>query len=469
MRRRDFARWMGSSALAVPFLELFERDGKAAAAPNRSKFVVFLYTPNGVNQKAFWPSASATPTPATPFALSPILSPFQGLEDKMLILGPQMNGATPRNGTGLAYAANPPQHQAPVTLSARTGNLPYVDQASAVNKVDGPSIDQVIADALKATAPTAFSSLNFGVHPVGGSTPSDIHFDKNGASLKRMSSADEAWNRVFGASLPGGDPAAAEKAARELRKHTAVSDFLHKRFGTIRSELSPHDRLVMDRHLDSLRTFEDRKAKLLMSGAGQMGACSPPARAAVPTDPTSIRTGADTEKLAPFFMDIIAAALACDLTRVASLSWGYPGGGGEGGLRMPWLGFTDAFHGVSHHGGNATALDKYQKISTWIASQVAGLMKRLAAIPLAGGTLLDQTTIYWFNRHGEGDAHSNWGLPNLLLGGTGGYFKMGRHLQLPATSPTKVLISIANAMDVEPGPFGKGAYQDSAPLSGLTA
>jgi hypothetical protein len=54
-------------------------------------------------------------------------------------------------------------------------------------------------------------------------------------------------------------------------------------------------------------------------------------------------------------------------------------------------------------------------MSNWIAGQVAGLMDRLAAIPSATGTgtLLDETTIYWFNRHGDGDSHANFALPNV--------------------------------------------------------
>jgi hypothetical protein len=56
----------------------------------------------------------------------------------------------------------------------------------------------------------------------------------------------------------------------------------------------------------------------------------------------------------------------------------------------------------------------------------------------------------------------------VLLGGAGGYFKMGRYLQLPATNPTKVLISIANAMGVNVTTFGKDIYKDTAALSGLT-
>jgi hypothetical protein len=168
-------------------------------------------------------------------------------------------------------------------------------------------------------------------------------------------------------------------------------------------------------------------------------------------------------------MDMIATAFQCNMTKVASVTFGYPGGGDAGGLRMPWLGFNDPLHLVSHHGGDATKLDKYQKMSTWVAGEVASLMDRLAAIPSAtgSGTMLDETTIYWFNRHGDGDSHANFALPNVILGGTGGYFKMGRWLQLPKTNPTQVLISLANAMGVNVPTFGEMGLAATSPLAGL--
>jgi Protein of unknown function (DUF1552) len=468
--RRDLLRSIGAAALALPALELFGRDAWAQAATKKSKYIVFCYTPDGVNQGAFWPSGNTTS-----FTLSSILKPFEAYKDKMLILGPQMNGSSPAANTGLKYISTVMQHQAPVTLTARSGHscsgqfcdhgtlgLSYLPQSTAVNKMDGPSIDQVIAKVVQGDS--TFGSINLGLHPVGGDTPSDINFREDGTALKRLSSADEAWTQIFGTSTgamtPGVSPA---------HKLSAVTDFLNARFTSLRPALSATDRTTLDAHLAALRTYEARATTRLVT-APTSAACSNPTRAAVKTDADSIRTGADTETLSPFFMDMITTAFSCNLTKVASVTFGYPGGGGSGGLRMPWLGFTDPLHFVSHHGGNATLLDKYQKMSNWIAGQIAGLMQRLAAIPSATGTgtLLDETTIYWFNRHGEGNAHTNYALPNVILGGTGGYFKMGRWLQLPATNPTKVLISLANSMGVDVPKFGETAYQDSSPLAGLT-
>jgi hypothetical protein len=472
IRRRDLVRLIGGAALFLPGLELFEREARAQTTPKRSKFAVFCYTPNGVNQNAFWPTGTTTS-----FTLSSTLRPFEPYKDKMLLLGPQMNGAAPRQDTGLAYISATPQHQAPVTLAARAGHsctgqfcvgtlgLSYLNQETANNQIDGPSIDQVIAKAVKGDS--TFASLNFGMHPIGGDTPSDINFREDGTSLERLAGADEAWTHVFGNPTTDGGT-----APSPLKKLDAVTNFLHARFETLRPALSAADRDTLDAHLTALRTYEERQ-RARLTGLGDPGnmACTNPMRATVRTDADSIRTGADTETLSPFFMDIITTAFACNLTKVASVTFGYPGGGDAGGLRMPWLGFSDPLHFVSHHAGNAEKLDRYARMNAWVAGQVAGLMRRLSAMPSATGTgtLLDETTIYWFNRHGDGDIHANFALPNIILGGTGGYFQMGRWLQLPATNPTQVLISIANAMGVDVPTFGEPSYAASAPLSGLIA
>jgi hypothetical protein len=258
-------------------------------------------------------------------------------------------------------------------------------------------------------------------------------------------------------------------SATPLNKMNAVTDFLHSQFSELRPTLSAADQKTLDSHLSAMSVYEARVKKRLQGGTGPVSAaCSTPTRRAVTGD---ARTGSDTETLCPFFMDMVATAFQCNLTKVASVSFGYPGGGDAGGLRMPWLGFTDPLHFVSHHGGNADKLDKYRKMSTWIAGQIAGLMDRLAAIPSAtgSGTLLDETTIYWFNRHGDGDSHANFALPNVILGGTGGYFQMGRWLQMPSTNPTQVLISLANAMGVDVPTFGETGLMATSPLAGLAA
>jgi hypothetical protein len=466
MHRRDFVQLIGGAAAALPFLELFEHEARAQITGKKSRYVVFIYTNDGVNNPQFWPT-SADPTS------SPTLKSLAPYKDKVLVLGPKLSGTAPMADTGLTYNTKPAQHRANVCITGSKVGLPLnADQVHAVNKIDGPSLDWTLGQALAkqdGTNKALFDNICLGIHPVGGDTPSEISFDGAGNPLTRYTGAADVTAKIFGGMTAGG-PVNAAGAAADLRKQTAISDFLNARFGALKTELSPFDRDVVDRHLTSLRTYEDRKARILSMQSNPNAACKPPASAMVPTDDNSVRTGADTQFLAPFFMQTLVTAFNCNITRVGTVSFGYPGGGGEGGLRMPWLGFNDAQHSVSHHGGGAEKLRKYGLMNAWTISQVKFLMDQLAAVPIpTGGTLLDQTTIYFFNRHGDGNGHTNFALPNMILGGTGGYFKTGQVLALPKTSPTEPLISIANAMGVDLPTFGSGAYVATNPLAGITA
>jgi hypothetical protein len=456
--RRDLMRLLGSAALALPALELF--GGRARAVEGRARFAVFIYTPDGAVLDDYFPRPGQS---ERDFTFSPILEPLAAHREKLLILGPRWSGSQRVADTGLCFADKPKQHQAPPTLTANPMDLPMRPQEGIVNQITSPSIDQVIAMAVQGES--RFSSLNFGLHPIGGQTPSDINYDANGTPLRRMESASEAWDRVLGGIVDTGDPAALAAVERSLRREAVLSDFLHGRFAALRPGLGKADRATLDRHLSSLRTFEQRRADQLTAALSAGGAsCTVPTRRDVPEDEDAVRSHADTEQLCPLLLDVLSTAFACELTRVASLSFGYPG---AGGLRMPWLGFTDPLHTVSHHGQQAEKMEKQTKMLTWIASQVAGLMDRLAATPYEGGTVLDATTIYWFNRHGDGNEHGNDQLPCLLAGGSGGYFDMGRSLQLGKSNLTQVLISIAHSMGVELESFGVDGLRAEGPLAGL--
>ena len=289
LTRRDFVHRLGRAALALPFLQSFEGQLKAQVNDQRrSKYVVFLYTNDGVHNGNFWPTNPADPSS------SPTLSALAPYKSKMLVLGPKLEGGAPVSDTGLTYNARPAQHRASICLSASRVGLPLNDdQFHAVNKIDGPSIDWVIAEALRkadGTNAAPFPYLNFGIHPVGGDTPSEIHFDKDGAPLPRMVSAEEVTGRLFGGMMTAGGSGDAD-AAGELRKHTAVTNFLNARFAALKGELGSYDRQVIDKHLTSLRAFEDRRSQLLSRRSNPGGGCGVPATrpASPPTRPPCAR------------------------------------------------------------------------------------------------------------------------------------------------------------------------------------
>jgi hypothetical protein len=154
--------------------------------------------------------------------------------------------------TGLTYNARPPQGRAAICLTATQVVLPLLpDQFSAVNRIDGPSIDYVIAHTLQ-TPP-----LLLGIHPVGGNAPSDITFDTNGMPQPRLTAPTEILSSVFGPVIA--PPTAPDTTA--LQKQKAITDFLNSSFATLRPHLSAYDRAVLDRHLTACSSTSPRIAR----------------------------------------------------------------------------------------------------------------------------------------------------------------------------------------------------------------
>src|SRR6266542_4309572 len=142
LRRRDFVKWIGSAALALPSLELFEGEVRAQAVPKRAKYAIFLYTNDGVNNPNFWPSG---PDPTSSVTLGAFKSKAEGgvgarnYKDKILVMGPQLaSPGVPTTDTGLTYNVKPAQHRANVCITGSATNLPLnADQFTANNKIDG--------------------------------------------------------------------------------------------------------------------------------------------------------------------------------------------------------------------------------------------------------------------------------------------------------------------------------------------
>jgi hypothetical protein len=328
-----------------------------------------------------------------------------------------------------------------------------------------PSVDQLIAHHLKVSPPVPrppgtpappFDSLELGVWPVGGDVPCIVNFTMTGAPMPRMTSDEAAWKRIFGGLVPGG--------ASDKPRRAAVSNFLHDRFAALAPGLGQEDRQLLDGHLQSLRELEAR----ISAGESAPAACKMvtgmPFMPATPTDPTKPKS--NTPALYANMQDIVALAFACDLTRVASISLSFEGGGG---MVASWLGFTNEHHSLSHHLKDATQRDRFNKGLTWAAENVARMLDQLKryAHP-EGGTLYDQTLVWWMFRHGDGNAHANFGVPGILAGGAGGHFgPMGRYLSLPATDFCTLPFSMVSAMGLPIKSFGLGENTVTGPLAAL--
>ena len=126
--------------------------------------------------------------------------------------------------------------------------------------------------------------------------------------------------------------------------------------------------------------------------------------------------------------DLTAAALACDLTRVVTISSGC--GYNFFDLAFTRLGLEGTKHQMGH--GYVSGLDGLDQIHNFHAQQIARLCDRLALIPEGEGSMLDNTLIVWTNENGEQHhaGYQRW--PVVLLAGDGMGIDRGRYLRFPS-------------------------------------
>ena len=210
----------------------------------------------------------------------------------------------------------------------------------------------------------------------------------------------------------------------------------------LNARLAGGDRQRLDAHLSAIRDLEQRLS-------APVPTCAPPGRPGA----VDLTQDDNEQTIGRLHMDLMAAALACDLTRVASIQFSVS--------RSPIV-FgsisSNYHHGLSHDDQNPASIDALVKINAFYASQLAYLLGKLEAIPEGTGTVLDNTIVLWGNELGTGRTHSHDQVPFVLAGNAGGYFRTGRFVNCGARPHNDLLISLCNAFGIADTTFGNPAY-----------
>jgi hypothetical protein len=232
---------------------------------------------------------------------------------------------------------------------------------------------------------------------------------------------------------------------------------VQSQYAALRPRVSQKDREKLERHADFLNGIVRR----LDYGIRPGPACVQPGE----PRKVAVEDATDMPDIAKLQMDLLAVALACDLTRVASVQFSTA----INAIAFPWLNSTAEGHNLSHRGPSDTAArDQLIGRATWYAEQVAYLVRQLAAISEGERTLLDNTVLVWGNELSVGNTHSHENVPFLLIGSAGGYFRTGRYLNMGGVPNNRLLVSVLNAMGVETTSFGHPDFGQAGPLPGLT-
>jgi hypothetical protein len=136
-------------------------------------------------------------------------------------------------------------------------------------------------------------------------------------------------------------------------------------------------------------------------------------------------------------MDVAALAVACGFTRSVAIQ---VGNGNDGNTRYRDLdgNMMENFHYISHrrtsHDVSGSIIEGsdvlHHQVDRQFARTFAHLLDRLASYQLGGTTLLDCGLAVWYNDLSNGPAHGPNGVPYILAGSAGGYFKQGEYVDL---------------------------------------
>jgi len=174
----------------------------------------------------------------------------------------------------------------------------------------------------------------------------------------------------------------------------------------------------------------------------------------------------NADKITKLHMDLGIAAFAADLTRVIVMQIGDQG---AGNLILTWLNYAsggpnpgdantgdvNGLHAIAHR----NVADKV-KTDGWFMSQCAYMIAQLKSITdPSGKSMLDSSSFVGMSNMRTG-IHETTGVPVVMAGTCGGYFKTGRSLTLTNTPHNGLLVALCNAMGT-PAPaanFGQATY-----------
>ncbi len=420
------------------------------------RFVVF-FSANGMIKDRWQPSGGETD-----FTLSPVLTSLEPHRDDLLIMRGLDNEAS--------YIYEPNAHDASMAtmLTAEalvvgpsgTGRAGHVLDGTA----NGPSIDQEIARVIGGE--TKLPSLELGVQStttIIEPMPTRMCYRGTRGNAKSVPPEDDP-KTVF-ARLFMDAEASADSIEVLQRQRRSVLDFVESDFARLQAKISVADRQKLERHLSTLRAFEQSLDKL--GASTEMGCEIPSSPPDVNLDPFDCiqderpaRCFGDFRQLGKAQMDLLVLALTCDITRVITLQWSTA----ESTIFHKWLDVAGEHHLMSHDAvGNREDL---VKISTWYAEQFAYLLQALKAHEEEdGASVLSSSVVLWANELSDGDIHNRRDLGWIIAGQGNGAIQTGRSVRYSRTTTNQLFASLMTMFGSPTESFGEPRF--SGTLSGL--
>jgi hypothetical protein len=460
--RRAFLRALGAGFATLPFFRLLENSYAQAAGDTLPLKFVGIYHPHGVAAELWAMKSSDTETNFDLSYADCSLKPFddaatygKSFKDKILVI------------EGVDHLSSANGHDSAGTIL--TGSRIDATKKAPLNS----SLDQYLAVEKGLGANTRLASIALAVGTSALSSGECLSFGVGGAPLAKIIDPSETFKQLFAGFASSGSGAAGQAAAaREAKNGQSVIDFVRGDIKRLNARLAAPEQQKLEQHLTALREIEKQLQ-------------APTTSCAAPTAPDASKypklqryNGGEPyfDVITDLHLDLLAQALACDVTRFATvflndLSYdGNPLGlpaDNHGSVAHTYSASPIGSNGAPVGDGSPSTWTPLAKFNRYSYAKIARFMQKLDQLGV-----LDSTLIYASSDMGNPALHSTRNVPTVLAGGLNGKFKMGRRLKMQADCPSsnawcgendttftpvtnnKILVSIAQAFGVDVNTFG---------------
>jgi hypothetical protein len=411
--RRTVLKGIGTT-LALPFLEAMLPPMRAATKPAH-RFQAF-YVPNGMAMEYWTPKGEGTA-----LELNAIMEPLAAYRDQMLVFsGIKASWNYIHAGASGSFLTGTP----------RGGR-------NEVEIIADVSIDQMLGEHFAKETQLATLEICMDTPANAGACTGNLscaYLDtlcwKSPTQPLPMD-----WNPRTVFEKLFGDSGSTDRAARakRLEQHKSILDSVNGKLASLKQELGPQDQVKVNEYTDAVRDVERRIQMAEKQTNIELPALDQPLGAPPVFE----------DHLA-LMMDLKVLALQSDLTRVISFMISKE----QSPRPYPQIGVPEAHHPLSHHNNIPELIEKMSKINTYHAKLFSQYLAKLKATPDGDGSLLDHMTILYGAGISNSNGHSGENLPQMLVGGSSGRIKGGRHLKF-ANKPSQanLLLTIMDKMD----------------------
>ena len=409
--RRTVLRGIGS-LVALPLLgamvPALTATGRTAAAPITR--LGFFYAPNGMFLPNFHPAGNG----GRDYKITRILTPLKDYREQMTVVsGLSNNGlVSPNEGGGVHTRAHG---------GWLSGVLPKRTEGADIEA--GKTVDQFAADVLgKNTSLRSLELTTDSNFTVGNCENGYSCTYQNSTSWRSPTTPlyHERDPRVVFQRLFG-NGGSVEARLAQMQTDRSILDSVTDSINQLERKLGPSDRIVMEEYLNAVREIERRIQRTAQNNAsGPLPTAQQPAGV-----PDTYEEHVDT------LFEMLVLAYQADITRVSCFQMARE----LSGRTYPNIGVPEGHHTVSHHQLNPHNIEQYTKINIHQVSLFSKLIDRMHNTPDGDGSLLDHSIMMYGTGMGDGDHHTPYDLPVILVGGGSGQMKGGQHIRYAMHTP----------------------------------